>query len=230
MNNRTSAARRRIAIPWPAHLAVSVAALAVLVAAYCRLWPRGDSQLSTGAAALLVLAAAALVWAAKSVSVLRRERRWSWWIAAFPAAATGAAVVAAMAAPAFEDALPQFDQAATRLLSDPTGTTGELRLGRFDIDHAIALEGQAFFIDDRALNSGWVYSPDGEPHRAHGTLTYKHITGDWYSFDYAYDDPTWSQPVSASPAYREGYPQKAGSPVLRWSSRSCTRGVGSTGG
>jgi hypothetical protein len=171
--------------PGPATLAVAVAGLAVLVAHWCRWWP-GDSPvpLLVQAAVVLALLRAGLVWALRTARVLGRDGRWSWWIAAVPAAVVVAAVTVQAERPQFEDARARFDAVAQRLLAEPGRTyDGGLQIGRFHVRYAYDNSlYEVYLHDEKDSNhdTGWVYTGGGPP-RISGAR-FDPLERGWYRF------------------------------------------------
>ncbi|MEU6830299.1 DUF1109 domain-containing protein [Nocardia beijingensis] len=199
MNNREPLVRALIdqgkpnRAPGQIHLAFTFVPVVVLVCVYYDWWPSRYGSfawvdpLLFGAAAVLVLLIGGAVWAIRTLYVVGRDRRWSWWIAAAPALILAVAgTISLLPRPSFEDTRPQFEQVALDLLASSEPSRSHVEIGRFDISYARKdPDGTVYFIEDGGLgltvSSGWAYSPHGTP-VGFDDFTATHLGGPWYEF------------------------------------------------
>ncbi|MCZ4505396.1 DUF1109 domain-containing protein [Rhodococcus ruber] len=117
----------------------------------------------------VLLVVVALVWAVKSLYVIGRDRRWSWWIAPAPIAVVVAlAAVLLVPSPSFESSRSDFDLAVRTVLSSPEPAVFDVRVGPYTMSRIERHDtGAVYFYDsDQAFlttSGGWVYSPAGPP-------------------------------------------------------------------
>lgn len=176
------------------HLAVTVAALMVAVAAWCRWWPRDDNAFLTGVASGLVLLGCGLWWAIRSIYVAGQDRRWSWWILPAPVAVGIAILVALWGAPSFEQARPKMDEIAAELRADPDASSvswwNDSPLERFDIRfvHEDA-DGNVYFkFTIYGANKGWMHASAGPPEK--DFLELIPLGDGWYRYELPWVNPS----------------------------------------
>jgi hypothetical protein len=179
--------------PGPIIATVVVVALVVLICLQHGWWPsrfgrmRWADPLLFGAAALVGLAVAGTAWAIRTLYLVARDRRRSWWILPAPAAVLVASAIGLLVPPtSFDEARPAFEALAQELLAGPERHRRELEIGRFDISYAMAdANGAVYFIEATGFglttSSGWVYSPNGEP-AGFDDFSAKPLGGPWYEF------------------------------------------------
>lgn len=174
---------------WPAALAITVAALVLLILALGHWWPSGSAWYLPAAVALVLLLVTGATWVCGSIYVITKYRRWAWWMGAWPLVTVLGVALALVARPDFEDARPQFEEVARQLLATrEASNTSDLTIGRFDVLMAYdSPEGDVFFSDARTTifntEAGWAFSPDGAPTAPAGDITTEHISGPWYRYE-----------------------------------------------
>lgn len=194
----SGAAAGRAKPPGPIVLAVTVVAVAVLVFLVADWWPgtrnlTDADRLFYGGFSALVLLITGLVWAIKTLYVLGRDHRWSWWIAAGPAAVAFGAVTAwVLPVPGFDSARTEFDAYVAAMPDDPRFRVEDVRLGGVEISSVYrGGDGAVYFVDDDAgflsVSSGWVYSPAGAP-AGHDDFTVTALGDGWYSYTVVWRD------------------------------------------
>jgi hypothetical protein len=163
-------------------------------------WPGKGHQVdefTNGLLALLfgvLLLIVGLVWAIKSLYVVGRDRRWSWWIAPAPTVVVLAAVAVLMfPGPSFHSSRNAFDAAVQQVLTSPEPQAFDVRVGPHEISRIVRDDdGAVYFYDsDQAfltVSGGWVYSPSGPPPTRMGVdvIDAVHIDGPWYEFTSAW--------------------------------------------
>ncbi|MGW0175748.1 DUF1109 domain-containing protein [Rhodococcus sp. NPDC003322] len=184
--------------PGPIVLAVTVVAVAVLVFLFADWWP-GTRNLTVadrlffGGVTVLVLLVTGLVWAIKTLYLVGRDHRWSWWIAAAPAVVAVGAVIAWLLPVAdFDSARARFDAYVAAMPDDPDFTAEGVRLGGVEISRVFRdRDGAVYFVDDDgtflSVSSGWVYSPAGAP-AGYDDFTATDLGGGWYSYTAVWRD------------------------------------------
>lgn len=173
---------------WPVVLAVTVAALALLLVVLGHWWPSGSTWYLPVAVASVLLLVTGTTWVSGSSYVIWKYRRWAWWMLAWPVVTALGVTLALTARPDFEDARPQFEEIARQLLSTPgASSSSDMKVGRFDVRMAYDTpQGDVFFSDARTTaftsESGWVFSPAGTPSTPEGEITTEHLGGPWYRY------------------------------------------------
>ncbi|MFD4294516.1 DUF1109 domain-containing protein [Rhodococcus sp. NPDC058532] len=184
--------------PGPVVLAVTVAAVAALTVLLADWWP-GTRNLTDadrfffGAPILLVLLVTGLVWAIKTLYVVGRDRRWSRWILAAPAAVlAGGLLLSVLPVADFESARADLDAYVAAMPDDPEHRAEDVRIGGLELSRVfVGRDGAVFFVDDDAtfltVTSGWAYAPDGAP-AGDVDLTATDLGGGWYSYTEVWRD------------------------------------------
>lgn len=179
--------------PGPIVAAAAVSAVAVLVCRYYGWWPsrfgsmRWADPLLAAAGALVLLAAAGVLWMIRTLYVLGRDRRWSWWVLPVPLTVLAAGMMVILAPrTTFDEMRPDFERVARELLAGPDTVRSNIEIGRFDIAYARADSGGAvYFVEAGGLgldtSSGWAYSPNGRP-AGFDDFSATHLGGPWYEF------------------------------------------------
>ncbi|PPJ20146.1 DUF1109 domain-containing protein [Nocardia nova] len=172
---------------------VAVLAVAVLVCLHYGWWPsrfgsmRWADPLLAGAAALVLLGIAGLLWAIRTLYLLGRDRRWSWWVLPVPLTVLAAGLMVILAPrTTFDETRPEFERVARELLAGPDTVRSDVEVGRFDIAYArVGPAGEVYFVEAGGLgldaSSGWVYSPKGSP-AGFDDFSATHLGGPWYGF------------------------------------------------
>lgn len=184
--------------PGPIVLGVTVAAVAVLVLLFADWWPGSRNltvadRLFFGGITAVVLLVTGLVWAIKTLYVVGRDRRWSWWIVASPAVVVvGALIYWALPVPDFDSARKEFDAYVAAMPDEPDFLAEDVRLGGVEISSVFRdRDGALYFVDDDgaflSVSSGWVYSPAGEP-AGYDDFTATDLGGGWYSYTAVWRD------------------------------------------
>lgn len=176
---------------WIVTMTVTAGALVLMTVVWGHWWPSGNAWYLPAAVALALLFATGAVWGLGSIYVIRRDRRWAWWMVGWPLLVALGVTLALAARPDFEDSRPEFEETAHQLLATPESThLSDLKIGRFEVGRAYnPQQGDVFFTDERSTafttESGWVYSPDGAPAPASrdGEFTADHIDGPWYRYE-----------------------------------------------
>lgn len=173
--------------------ATVVFAVAVLVCLYYDWWPsrfgsmRWADPLLAAAGALVLLAVAGLLWMIRTLYLLGRDRRWSWWVLPVPLTVLAAGLLVVLAPrTSFDEMRPDFERVARELLAGPDTVRSDFEIGRFDIAYARADSGGAvYFVEAGGLgldsSSGWAYSPNGRP-AGFDDFSATHLAGPWYEF------------------------------------------------
>ncbi|MGW4479397.1 DUF1109 domain-containing protein [Rhodococcus triatomae] len=165
-------------------------------------WPgrgRGVDAFTNTAVALalvVLLLVVGLVWAIKTLYVVGRDRRWSWWIAPAPiAVAVAAALILLIPTPSFQSSRGDFDAAARTFLSSSQPHVFDVQVGPYAISRIQRGDnGAVYFYDSEqvflTVSGGWVYSPAGLPPSEFGieTIESEHIDGPWYEFTSVWRD------------------------------------------
>ncbi|WP_063066439.1 hypothetical protein [Nocardia violaceofusca] len=179
--------------PGPIAAAATVFAVAVLVCLHYGWWPsrfgsmRWADPLLAAAGALVLLAAVAVLWTVRTLYVLGRDRRWSWWVLLVPVTVLAAGLMVILAPrTTFDEMRPEFERVARELLAGPDTVRSNFEIGRFDIAYARADSGGAvYFVEAGGLgldtSSGWAYSPNGRP-AGFDDFSARHLAGPWYEF------------------------------------------------
>jgi hypothetical protein len=182
--------------PGPVLLILTVTAVLVWICLRVNFWPSPFGQFAwlepflAGLVVLLIFLALGLVWAYRTLRVVGRDRRWSWWILSAPLIVLAGAVVLHFVLPTttFLDKRSEFDTVAQELRAIPGGSVrDEIEIGPFDIRYARATaDGDVYFHDTHGsgfnTQTGWVYSPDGPP-TGFDDFTATHLDGPWYEFE-----------------------------------------------
>ncbi|MGW5513206.1 DUF1109 domain-containing protein [Nocardia africana] len=169
-----------------------VFSVAVLVCVYYDWWPsrfgsmRWADPLLAAAGALVLLAVAGLVWMIRTLYLLGRDRRWSWWVLPVPLTVLAAGLMVVLAPrTSFDEMRPEFERVARELLAGPDTVRSDFEIGRFDIAYARADSGAVYFVEAGGLgldtSSGWAYSPSGRP-AGFDDFSATHLAGPWYEF------------------------------------------------
>ncbi|MFF0455424.1 DUF1109 domain-containing protein [Nocardia africana] len=169
-----------------------VFSVAVLVCLYYDWWPsrfgsmRWADPLLAAAGALVLLAVAGLVWMIRTLYLLGRDRRWSWWVLPVPLTVLAAGLMVVLAPrTSFDEMRPEFERVARELLPGPDTVRSDFEIGRFDIAYARADSGAVYFVEAGGLGldtiSGWAYSPNGRP-AGFDDFSATHLAGPWYEF------------------------------------------------
>lgn len=184
--------------PGPVILALTAVIVAVWLCQHYKFWPSPFGR-HTWADPLLAAAAAGAtflvlttVWAIKTLYVVGRDRRWSWWILPAPTLVGAAAALMVLAPPpTFLDVSDEFEMVARELSGRPESSLEELEIGPFDISSARSTAlGSVYFFDNNsvlATTSGWVYSPETDP-SGFDDFRATHLDGPWYEFEAAWRD------------------------------------------
>lgn len=184
--------------PGPVILASTVLTVAVWLCLHYNLWPSPFGRhtwadpLLAAASAVVTSVVLTTVWAIKTLYVIGRDQRWSWWILSAPAVVGAAAAVVALTPPAtFLDVRGEFEVVARELSDRPESSREEIEIGPFDISSARSTSlGAVYFFDNDSMLStttGWVYSPGGDP-SGFDDFRATHLDGPWYEFHAVWRD------------------------------------------
>jgi hypothetical protein len=188
--------------PGPILLTFVTAAVAVWVCVKRNWWPSPfgahtwADPLLAHLLVLVVLAVTGLVWAIRTLYVLGRDRRWSWWILPAPVLVLAAfAFVVWGPSTTFLDKRSEFEAIAVDIRENPGTSRDEFEIGPFDIKRARGggPSGEVYFVDNSTVffsfTSGWVYSPEHEP-AGLGNVDFSstHLDGPWYRYESVYRD------------------------------------------
>ncbi len=143
-----------------------------------------------------LLLIAGLVWAVKTLYLVGRDRRWSWWIVPAPAIVVAALLVILLVPAPFHSARGDFEAAAQRFSTSPESQAFDVNVGPFTISSITReADGTIYFHDsDQAFFhaiGGWVYSPAEAPtgDGMYEKFESRHIDGPWYEFNARH--PNW---------------------------------------
>ncbi|OZF26006.1 DUF1109 domain-containing protein [Rhodococcus sp. 14-2483-1-2] len=188
--------------PGPILLTFVTAAVAVWVCVKRNWWPSPfgahtwADPLLAHLLVLVGLAVTGLVWAIRTLYVLGRDRRWSWWILPAPVLVLAAfAFVVWGPSTTFLDKRSEFEAIAVDIRNNPGTSRDEFEIGPFDIKRARGggPSGEVYFVDNSTVffsfTSGWVYSPEHEP-AGLGNVDFSstHLDGPWYRYESVYRD------------------------------------------
>ncbi|CCQ14622.1 putative uncharacterized protein [Rhodococcus sp. AW25M09] len=176
--------------PGPILLAFVTVAVIVWVCVDRNWWPSPFGSyawldpLLAAIVCVLVFLVTGLIWAIRTLYVLGRDQRWSWWVVPAPAVVlAGLAFLALMPSTSLLDVRSEFDAIAVDLHDNPGVWRERFEIGPFDIRSAHSSpSGEVYFTDNASIFNttiGWVYSPDAEPS---GLTTVTHLDGPWYEY------------------------------------------------
>jgi len=193
--------RTRAKPPGPILLVFVTFAVAIWVCVKRNWWPSPfgghtwADPLLAHVLVLGVLAVAGLVWAIRTLYVLGRDRRWSWWILPAPVLVAAAFTFVVWGpSTTFLDKRTEFEAIAVDIRENPGTSHDEFEIGPFDINRARGgLSGEVYFVDNSTIffsfTSGWVYSPDHAPAgRDDADFSVTHLDGPWYQYESVYRD------------------------------------------
>lgn len=144
--------RTRAKPPGPILLVFVTVAVAVWVCVKRNWWPSPfgartwADPLLVHLVVLGVLAVAGLVWAIRTLYVLGRDRRWSWWVLPAPIVVAAAFTFVVWGPSAtFLDKCSEFEAIAVDIRQNPGTSRDEFEIGPFDIDRARRCVGGGLF-------------------------------------------------------------------------------------
>lgn len=185
--------------PGPILLTIVTVAVAVWVCVKRNFWPSPFGAhtwldpLLAHLVVLAVLAVTGLIWAIRTLYVLGRDQRWSWWILPAPIVVLSAfAFVVWGPSTTFLDKRDEFEAIAVDLRENPGTSHDKFEIGPFDINRATSYTpGEVYFVDNSTIffsfSSGWVYSPDHPPTGSSSEdSSFTHLDGPWYEYESVY--------------------------------------------
>ncbi|MGV8875532.1 MAG: DUF1109 domain-containing protein [Rhodococcus sp. (in: high G+C Gram-positive bacteria)] len=176
--------------PGPILLAFVTVAVIVWVCVERNWWPSPFGSyawldpLLAAMVCVLVFLVTGLIWAIRTLYVLGRDQRWSWWVLPAPAVVlAGLAFLALMPSTSLLDVRTEFEAIAVDMHDTPGVWRERFEIGPFDIRSAHSSpSGEVSFTDNASIfntSVGWVYSPDTVPS---GFTTVTHLDGPWYAY------------------------------------------------
>lgn len=185
--------RTRSTPPGPVLLLFVIAGLTVLVCLRYDWWPARFTSgqwwdgLIWAVGALITLAVCGVIWAFRTLYLVGRERRWSWWVVPVPAVVAATVVLTQLIQPqSFLDVRHEFEAVAAEMIAEDVVERSNVEIGPYDF-YSVSRddENSVYFMEAGGLGltttRGWVYSPDVVPHRF-DEFDLVHIDGPWYRF------------------------------------------------